>query len=49
MIGDGRGTPVTVAGDKLWNIDTIVKLGGEVPLPGLIKDTHKKLSKNVFE
>ena len=49
VVGDGRGQEVTLAGDKLWNLDAIVKMGGEIPLPGLIKDTHKKLSKKVFE
>ncbi len=49
VVGDGRSTPVTMAGDKLWSVDALVKVGGDVPLPGLIKDTHKKLSKNVFE
>ena len=49
VVGDGRSTPVTMAGDKLWSVDALVKLGKDVPMPGLIKDTHKKLSKTVFE
>lgn len=49
MIGDGCGQPLTLAGDKLWNADAIVKVGAEVPLPTPIKDTNKKLSEKVFE
>lgn len=49
VVGDGSGQTLTVAGDKLWNADAIVKVGGEVPLPTAIKDTHKKLSTKVFE
>ena len=49
VIGDGKSEVVTVAGDKLWSSETIVKVGGEVPLPSAVKDTMTTLSKKVFE
>ena len=49
MIGDGRGPVVTLAGDKLWNSEAIVKVGGEVALPAAVSITNKDLSKKVFE
>jgi len=49
VIGDGRGEVVTVAGDKLWNSDAMVKVGGEVALPAAVRETHSALSKKVFE
>lgn len=48
IIGDGRGQTLTMAGDKLWNIDALVKAGEEVPMPAPIKDTRKALSEKVF-
>jgi len=49
VIGDGRGEVVTVAGDKLWNSDAMVKVGGEVSLPAAVRETRSALSKKVFE
>ena len=49
MVGDGRGEVVTVAGDKLWNSDAVVKVGGEVTLPAAVRETRSALSKKVFE
>ena len=48
-VGDGRGEVVTLAGDKLWSSDAIIKAGTECPLPACIKDTKKALSGKVFE
>lgn len=49
VIGDGRGEVVTVAGDKLWSSDALVKIGEEVTLPAAVKETRSALSKRVFE
>ena len=49
VIGDGRSEVVTVAGDKLWSSDALVKIGEEVTLPADIKQTRSALSKRVFE
>ena len=49
MLGDGRGEVVTVAGDKLFDSDNLVKSGTEAPLPLPVKDTHSSLSSKVFE
>lgn len=48
IFGDGRSQVLTMAGDKLWNTDALVKVGEEVPMPAPIKDTHKALSEKVF-
>ena len=48
IIGDGRGPTLTMAGDKLWSTDALVKVGEEVPMPAPIKDTRKALSEKVF-
>ena len=48
VIGDGRSQTLTMAGDKLWNIDALVKVGEEAPMPAPIKDTRKALSEKVF-
>ena len=49
MIGDGNYEAVTVAGDRLRNIDKLVEIGTNVPLPSAIKNTKDILSKKVFE
>lgn len=49
VIGDGRGEVVTVAGDKLWSSDALVKIGEEVTLPAAVRETRGALSKRVFE
>ena len=48
MLGDGRGEVVTVAGDKLFDPDNLVKSGSEAPLPLPVRDTHSSLSSKVF-
>ena len=48
VIGDGRGEIVTVAGDKLYDSDSLVKSGSTAPLPLPIKDTSTSLSRKVF-
>ena len=49
MLGDGKCEVVTVAGDKLWSSDAVVKAGAEAPLPAAVKDTRAALSTKVFE
>lgn len=48
MIGDGRGEVVTVAGDKLYDHENLVKSGSSAPLPQPVKDTCASLSSKVF-
>ena len=49
MIGDGKCEAVTVAGDRLRDMDKLVKIGTNVPLPSAVKNTKDSLSKKVFE
>ena len=49
VIGDGRSTPVVVAGDKLVNHEELVRIGSSIELPASIKDTRAILSNKVFE
>ena len=49
VLGDGKSEVVTVAGDKLWSSDAVVKAGVEAPLPAAVKDTRAALSTKVFE
>ena len=48
IFADGRCQTLTMAGDKLFNTDALVKVGEEVPMPAPIKDTRKALSEKVF-
>ena len=45
VIGDGNYEAVTVAGDRLRNMDKLVEIGTNVPLPSAIKNTKDSLSK----
>lgn len=49
VIGDGKSDPVTIAGDKLGNKDTLQTIAGEQSLPAAIKVTRKSLGEKVFE
>ena len=49
MIGDGKCDAVTVAGDRLRDMDKLVEIGTNVPLPSAVKNTKDSLSKKVFE
>ena len=49
VIGDGNYEAVTVAGDRLRDMDKLVEIGTNVPLPSAIKNTKDSLSKKVFE
>jgi hypothetical protein len=53
VIGDGKETPVTVAGSKLTNKDELVQIGKDLKMPVSVKDTRKTRSscgttKNVY-
>jgi hypothetical protein len=48
VLGDGRGEVVTVAGDKLFDSENLVKSGSDAPLPLPVKDTLSSLSSKVF-
>ena len=49
MIGDGKGETVVVAGDRLRDMNELVKIGTKIPLPSAVKYTKDNLSKKVFE
>ena len=49
MIGDGKCEPVTISGDRLRNMDKLVEIGTNVPLPSAVENTKDNLSKKVFE
>ena len=49
VIGDGNYEAITVAGDRLRDMDKLVEIGTNVPLPSAIKNTKDSLSKKVFE
>ena len=49
MIGDGKCDAVTVAGDRLRDMDKLVEIGTNVPLPSAVKNTKDSLSTKVFE
>lgn len=48
VIGDGTTEAVTVAGDKLKNVEELSKLGSELPSPKAIKETRDFLGEKVF-
>lgn len=47
MIGDGRSVEVVVAGDKLSNVDELIKIGGDLPLPSSIRHSRDALAEKV--
>jgi len=49
VFGDGSGEALTVAGDRLRDMDELVKIGTKIPLPSAVKDTRDNLSKKVFK
>lgn len=48
-MGDGSGIPLTIAGDKLCNVEELMKVGSEVNLPTSIATSRETLSKKIFE
>lgn len=48
MIGDGKGEPVIVAGDKLSDKDQLLSIGTDLGMPGSVKDTRLKLGEKIF-
>ncbi|XP_021354035.1 circularly permutated Ras protein 1-like [Mizuhopecten yessoensis] len=49
VLGDGKTTPVTIAGDKLTEREELVKIGSDLPCPGDIKSARSTLSTKIFE
>lgn len=49
VIGDGKSDPVSIAGDKLGNKDTLKTIAGEQTLPAAVKTTRKSLGEKLFE
>ena len=47
MIGDGRSVDVVVAGDKLSNVDELIRIGGGLPLPSSIRHSRDALAEKV--
>ncbi|CAG2197276.1 unnamed protein product [Mytilus edulis] len=48
VIGDGKDTPVTIAGSKLTNKDELKDIGKDLKMPVSIKDTRRQLGDQVF-
>lgn len=48
IVGDGSGTPVTVAGDKLTSADDLKAKGSEIPMPGAIQASRGTLGDKLF-
>lgn len=46
-MGDGRAEDVVVAGDKLSNVDALLKIGSELPLPSSISHSRDALAHKV--
>lgn len=46
-MGDGQSTGVVVAGDKLSNVDELLGIGGELPLPSSVSHSKDALTKKV--
>ena len=49
VIGDGHSEVTTLAGDKLSNLESIMKAGENIALPAPVEKTGKTLSKKIFE
>ncbi|XP_060063644.1 circularly permutated Ras protein 1-like [Ylistrum balloti] len=49
VVGDGKSTPVVIAGDKLTEKEELVKIGTDLPCPGDIRTTRATLSTKIFE
>ena len=49
MIGDGTGTPMSIAGDKLANQEALSKVAETVDMPKSIKETRKSLGEKLFK
>ncbi|CAC5385248.1 unnamed protein product [Mytilus coruscus] len=48
VIGDGKDTPVTIAGSKLTNKEELKDIGKDLKMPVSIKDTRRQLGDQVF-
>ena len=48
VVGDGRMQPITIAGDRLSDSESLVRKARELPLPAPVRETHKALTKKVF-
>ena len=46
-MGDGRAEDVVVAGDKLSNVDALLKIGSELPLPLSVSHSRDALAHKV--
>ena len=46
-MGDGKAEDVVVAGDKLSNVDALLKIGNELPLPLSISHSKGALARKV--
>ncbi|XP_077868957.1 circularly permutated Ras protein 1-like [Saccoglossus kowalevskii] len=48
VIGDGSDTPITLAGDKLYDKENLISFGSQLPLPMFIKETRNVLADKIF-
>eukprot|EP00118_Oscarella_pearsei_P025546 m.308356 g.308356 ORF g.308356 m.308356 type:complete len:751 (+) comp43845_c0_seq1:107-2359(+) len=48
VLGDGSGTPLVIAGDKMADKDELMRLGSEANLPQKVGHMGKSLSEKVF-
>ena len=46
-MGDGRADDIVVAGDKLSNVDALLKIGSELPLPSSVSRSRDALAHKV--
>lgn len=49
VIGDGKGDPVSIAGDKLTSKDTLRSIAAEQPFPDAIKNSRQHLGQKLFD
>ena len=49
MIGDGKGEPVNITGDKLNDMEKLKTIAQELPNPESIKATRQSLGMKLFE
>ena len=47
VMGDGQTKEIVVAGDKLSNIDVLLEIGDELPVPSSVSRSRDVLAKKV--
>ena len=49
VAGDGKNADKVIAGDKLSDIDALLKIGKELPIPSHVKDSIHSLKSKLSE